>query len=193
MELQFRQMDPTVAPMHRQPRPLARQTRRQRAQAIEIEEKVWQLYITGRRQTAIAGQLNLSESRVSRYVARRLQRIEENAPCNPTKLAVMRELIAARLEATIEETYTDIEAKDAQTGEVQIIRGVSSAPMLAVRLKTLDQIAKLYGLNMQSQPNQENEKPYATPPEEIAARVSQCILALHGRSMCDPASLPTKL
>ena len=169
--------------MHRQTRPLARQARRQRAQGIETEEKVWRLYVTGRRQAAIAGQLHLSESRVSRYVARRLQRIEENAPCNPAKLAVMRELIAARLEATIEETYTDIEAKDAQTGEVQIMRGVSSAPMLAVRLKTLDQLAKLYGLNMQSQPHQENVEPYATPPEEIAARVSQRILALHGRSI----------
>lgn len=168
--------------MHRQPRPLARQARRQRAQGIEIEEKVWQLYVTGRRQTAIAGQLHLSESRVSRYVARRLQRIEENAPCNPAKLAVMRELIAARLEATIAETHQHPEIVHDASGELGIVTIPATVPMLAVRLKALDQLAKLYGLNMQSQPNQESAKPYMTPPE-IAAAVNERILALHGRSM----------
>ena len=78
--------------MHRQPRPLARQARRQRAQGIEIEEKVWQLCVTGKRQTAIAAHLNLSESRVSRYVSRRLQRIEENAIRTPDQLAYMRDV-----------------------------------------------------------------------------------------------------
>ena len=85
--------------MYRQTRPLARQARRQRAQGIEIEEKNWQLYISGRRQVVIAAELNLSESRVSRNVARRLQRIEENAPHSAKELTVMRAIHSARLEA----------------------------------------------------------------------------------------------
>jgi len=174
--------------MHRQPRPLARQARRQRAQGIEIEEKVWQLCVTGKRQTAIAAHLNLSESRVSRYVSRRLQRIEENAIRTPDQLAYMREIIAARLEATIEATHPNPEIVFDASGQPAPVEIPATAPMLAIRLKALDQLAKLYGLNMQSQPHQESVEPYATPPE-VAAAVNEWILALHGRSMSGPAAL----
>ena len=174
--------------MYRQPRPLARQARRQRAQGIEIEEKVWQLCVTGKRQTAIAAQLKLSESRVSRYVSRRLQRIEENAIRTPDQLAYMREIIAARLEATIEATHPNQEIVFDASGKPAPVEIPTTAPMLAIRLKALDQLAKLYGLNMTSQPPTENVKPYMTPPE-IAAAVQERILALHGRSISDPASL----
>ncbi len=174
--------------MHRQPRPLARQARRQRAKGIETEERVWQLCVTGKRQTAIAAHLNLSESRVSRYVSRRLQRIEENAIRSPDQLAYMRELIAARLEATIEATHPSPEIVFDASGKPSQVEIQATPPMLAIRLKSLDQLAKLYGLNMQSQPNQESAKPYMTPPE-IAAAVQERILALHGRSMHSPAAL----
>ena len=135
--------------MHRQPRPLARQARRQRAQGIEIEEKVWQLYATGRRQAAIARQLNLSESRVSRYVARRLQRIEKNAASNPDELAFMREQLAVCIWGTIAETHLRPDSVSGKGGgPVMAKKMEASAPMLAVRLKALDQLAKLYVLNL---------------------------------------------
>ena len=138
--------------MHRQPRPLARQARRQRAQGMETEEKVWQLYVTGRRQTAIAGQLKMSESRISRYVARRLQRIEENAASNPDELAFMRKQLAVCIWATIAETHLRPDSVSGKgRGPVMAKKMEASAPMLAVRLKAFDQLAKLYGLYKQSQ------------------------------------------
>jgi len=175
--------------MHRQPRPLARQARRQRAQGIEIEEKVWQLCVTGKRQTAIAAHLNLSESRVSRYVSRRLQRIEENAIRTPDQLAYMREIIAARLEATIEATHPNPEIVFDAGGKPAPVEIPATAPMLAIRLKALDQLAKLYGLNMVSQPHTENVMPYLSPPE-VAAAVQEHILAMYGRSHVPPVTSP---
>lgn len=175
--------------MLHQPRPLARQARRQRAQGIEIEEKVWQLYVSGRRQRVIAAQLQMSESRVSRYVARRLQRIEENAPRSSDELSLMRELLAARLEATIAETYQHPKYVDNTNEEPVIAATPVSAPMIAVRLKALDQLAKLYGLNLPPQLHIEKSQLHATPVE-IAATVNQRILALHGHSMRSPSSLP---
>jgi len=168
--------------MLHQPRHLARQARRQRAQGIETEEKVWQLYVTGKRQAAIARQLKLSESRVSRYVARRLQRIEEHAPCNPDELAIMRERLAAALWAMVAETHSDTWGESCQVA-IQ-----ATAPMLSIRLKALDQLARLYGVNLPAQPHGEKAQPYTTP-QEIAATVNQRILALHGRSLSSPSSL----
>jgi DNA-binding CsgD family transcriptional regulator len=159
--------------MLHQPRPLARQARRQRAQGIEIEEKVWRLYVNGRRQVAIARQLNLSESRVSRYVARRLQRIEENAPCNPDELVIMREHLAEALWATVAETHPDT-----REGTCQVTIP-ATVPMLSVRLKVLDQLARLYGVNSSPQLQSEKHQVYAAPPE-IAAAVNERIQALHG-------------
>jgi predicted transcriptional regulator len=164
-----------------QPRPLARRARRQRAQGIETEEKVWTLYVKGKRQATIASELGLSKSRISRYVARRLQRIEENAPCAPEELACMRELIADRLEATIEETYVDQEIIDEETGEKQLERAPATPRMLAVRIKALDQLARLYGFNLPPQPHSEKPQPFSAPLE-IAAKVNQRILALHTQS-----------
>jgi predicted transcriptional regulator len=168
--------------MKLQLRSLARQSRRQQARGIEIEEKVWRLYITGKRQTAIAAQLQLSESRVSRYVAHRLHHIEQNAPRNPDELAVMRELIAARLESTIEETYRHTKSVDHASGKLSLVTKPATAPMLAIRLKAMDQLAKLYGINLPPQLHSEKSQLYTTPLE-IAAKVNQRILALHGHSM----------
>ena len=152
--------------MHRQPRPLARRSRLQRAQGNEIEEKVWQFYVSGRRQVAIAAELSLSESRVSRYVARRLQRIEENAPHSAKELTVMRAIQNARLEAI----YADAASMEDR------YRGIM------LQLKTLEQMAKLNGLNLENsnRATAPQQPPYATP-SEIATVVREHILTLHQR------------
>lgn len=152
--------------MFPQPRPLARRSRRQRAQGIEIEEKVWRCYNAGKRQVAIAAELNLSESRVSRYIARRLQRIEENAPRSSEELAVMRVMMNERLESI----YADAARMEDR------YRGIM------LQLKTLEQMAKLNGLNLENtnRATTPQQPPYATPPE-IAAVVREHILTLHQR------------
>jgi len=153
--------------MFRQPRPLDRQARRQRAQGIEIEERVWRCYSAGKRQVAIAAELNLSESRVSRYVARRLRRIEENAPHSAKELTVMRAIQNARLEAI----YADGASMEDR------YRGIM------LQLKTLEQMAKLNGLNLENsnRPTAPQPVPSSTPAE-IAEAVKECILARHQRT-----------
>jgi hypothetical protein len=153
--------------MNRQPRPLARRSRRQRAQGIEIEERVWRCYIAGKRQVAIAAELNLSESRVSRYIARRLQRIEENAPHSAKELTVMRAILNARLEAIYAEAAR---MEDHYRG-------------IMLQLKTLEQMAKLNGLNLgnSNRAVMPQQPPYAMP-HEIAATVRERLLTLHQRS-----------
>lgn len=172
--------------MFHQPRQLARRTRLQRAQGIEIEERVWQLYVSGWRQVAIAAELGLSESRVSRYLKRRLERIEQEALHSPQELAAMRERLAAGIWATIEETYIKPTITDREGNEVEM---PYPANMLMVRLKALDQLAKLYGLNLECQPRRENVTPYVTPPE-IANRVKGMLLELHGRATSGSVSSP---
>jgi hypothetical protein len=161
--------------MKSQPRPLARRSRLQRAQGIEIEEKVWQLYVSGHRQVAIASRLNLSESRVSRYVTRRLQRIEEKAPHSAKELAVMRFIMNERLESIYAEAAS---MEDRYRG-------------MMLQLKTLEQMAKLNGLNLESSNRAivPQPPPYATPPE-IAALVRERILKMHGYAAYNPAPLP---
>lgn len=151
--------------MNRQPRPLARQARRQRAHGIEIEDNVWQLYVSGKRQVAIANELNISESRVSRYVSRRLQRIEENAPHSAEKLKVMRHIMNARLESIYEEAGR---LEDSYKG-------------IMIRLKTLEQMARLNGLNLERSCHTAvpPPAPYSSPPE-IAKAVQQWMLKRYG-------------
>ena len=55
-----------------------------------------------------------------------------------------------------------------------------SAPILSVRLKALDQLAKLYGLTLDPADTTTAPKPYATP-EDIAEAVRLRVLELHGR------------
>lgn len=157
--------------MHHQPRPLARRSRLQRAQGIEIEDRVWKCYSAGKRQVAIAAELNLSESRVSRYIARRLQLIEENAPRSVEELTVMRALQNRRLE-TIYAEASMIEDRFRR---------------LMLQLKTLEQVAKLNGLNLESSNRAANPQPVTcSTPAEIADIVQQRILELHGRFNCRP-------
>ncbi|GEM_PF-2387507 len=84
--------------MFHQPRQLARRARIQRVQGIEIENQAWKLSVKGMKQVEIANQLGISPTRVSRYLSRRMNRIEESAPQAPAELAVMRAIVNARLE-----------------------------------------------------------------------------------------------
>ena len=141
--------------MNWQPRQLVRRTRRQRAHGLEIEERVWKLSLRGMKQVEIAGKLGISTTRVSRYLGRRLNRIEEGAPHAPKELAEMRSLLHERLEAIYSETV-----------------GQGICPRsLSVRLKCLDSMAKLHGLNLE-RPKRTAivpRPPYATPAEIVEA------------------------
>ena len=161
----FSEFDPTLDGMNRQPRPLVRQARRQRAQGLEREERIWQLYASGKRQVAIAAELNLSEGRVSRHLHRRLEKIEESAQHSPEDLAMMRERLAGLIWSTVESTF--------ETDECE-----PTPAMIMVRLKGLDSLAKLYGLYPKPMPkHQRHESAPSATPEQIIAAVRERIQA----------------
>lgn len=154
--------------MNRQPRQLARRSRLQRAQGIELEEKVWRLYVAGKRQVSIAIELELSQTRVCRYVKRRLERIELETPTSPEKLAEMRAIVHSRLEAIYESTFARIYSDDDSSN----LHLPDSPKNLGLRLKTIAAMAKLFGLNLEGpkRPASSPQVRYDTP-EEVAEKV----------------------
>ena len=95
------------------------------------------------------------------------------APQAEADFARLREHLSAVLWQTVEATYPDA----AQA----VASAAPSPPMLSVRLKAVDQIARLYDLTLeQTTAAAFPTLPYATP-EEIAHDVRQRVLELHGR------------
>lgn len=153
--------------MFHQPRQLARRARVQRVHGIEIEEKAWQLSLKGFKQVQIAERLRISPTRVSRYLSRRMGRIEQNAPLTAAELAVMRGIMEARLEASYAEAAS---LPDRYRG-------------ILLQLKCLASMAKLFGLNLESsnRPTVSQPVPYSTPAE-IAKAVKERFPAMHQRA-----------
>ena len=153
--------------MLRQPRQLARRARRQRVHGIEVEEQAWKLSLEGFKQVQIAERLGISPTRVSRYLARRMTRIEQNAPLSKKELVVMRAMVEARLEATYSEAGS---LPDRYRGTL-------------LQLKCLESMIKLFGLNLESS-NRPSTPPTVKPstPEEIAQAVKERFPAMHMRT-----------
>lgn len=148
--------------MNRQPRQLVRRTRRQRAHGLDIEDRVWRLSLRGLKQIEIARQVGISPSRVSRYLDRRMTRIEEGAPQAPADLAQMRGLLHERLEAIYASTFEQ----------------PTSPASLSARLKCLDSIAKLHGLNRErAKPRQNMPQASVATPAEIREVVGKYLRA----------------
>lgn len=148
--------------MLHQPRQLARRARRQRVHGIEIEEQAWKLSLEGFKQVQIAERLRVSPTRVSRYLARRMTRIEQNAPLSKKELVVMRAKVEARLEATYSEAGS---LPDRYRGTL-------------LQLKCLESMIKLFGLNLESA-HCPTTPPAVKPstPEEIAKTIREYIHA----------------
>ncbi len=101
------------------------------------------------------------------------------APQSESDFAALREHISAALWQTVEATFPDV-MQDAEEGEDADPPGPSSPPMLSVRLKALDQIAKLYDLTLEIRSADFAPLPYATP-EDIALSVRERVLEMHQR------------
>lgn len=157
---------------------------RNRARGMTQEQAVFQLFVNeGKSFIEISDELDLCISSVSKVWTRVKQDLADNAPKSPEEMSAMRELINARLEATIRATYPKLEVSpdiDMETGQNLTIQPPANAAMMAIRLRALDQQAKLYGVNVEQSVLVTDLPPY-TAPEEIAARVTQRMLELHGR------------
>lgn len=152
--------------MLHQPRQLARRARRQRVHAIEMEEQAWKLSLEGFKQVQVAERLGISPTRVSRYLARRMNRIEQNAPLSKDELVVMRAVVEARLEATYSEAGS---LPDRYRGTL-------------LQLKCLESMIKLFGLNLENSNRPATPKPVpCSSPAEIAEAVRDHLQARYSK------------
>jgi His/Glu/Gln/Arg/opine family amino acid ABC transporter permease subunit len=101
------------------------------------------------------------------------------APQSESDFALLREHISAALWQTVEATFPHVMA-DAEDDEDAEPPAPVTPPMLSVRLKALDQIAKLYDLSVEQRAAGFAPLPYATP-EEIALSVRERVLEMHRR------------
>lgn len=101
------------------------------------------------------------------------------APHSESDFALLREHISAALWQTVEATFPHVMA-DEEGNEDAEPPAPATPPMLSVRLKALDQIAKLYDLSVEQRAAGFAPLPYATP-EEIALSVRERVLEMHRR------------
>lgn len=101
------------------------------------------------------------------------------APQSELDFTSIREHIGAALWQTVEATFPDVMSM-ADADEDADPPGPSSPPMLSVRLKALDQIAKLYDITLEQRPAAFAPLPYATP-DDIADDVRMRVLEMHRR------------
>ncbi|OYW73531.1 MAG: hypothetical protein B7Z37_21120 [Verrucomicrobia bacterium 12-59-8] len=101
------------------------------------------------------------------------------APQSEADFALLREHLSEVLWQTVHATYPDVlaDADDADADPPP----PATPPMLSVRLKALDQIAKLYDLSLEQRATDGGPLPYATP-EEIAESVRERVLEMHLRA-----------
>lgn len=89
--------------------------------------------------------LGVSTKTAAHHWAELKRMLAEEAPRTPEQWIAVREEIAARLWAAVEQTHGRSEFVG-EDGEVTTVEEAATPQMLAVRLRALEQIAKLYGV-----------------------------------------------
>ena len=163
---------------------LQRWLRRARALGLrEPEDLVFELHVRQGLPLLVVAQaleLNLATVRALWEVCRVARAAK--APQSEAEMAALREHLSAVLWQTVEATFPAVPLLGAEEDdEEEEEPGLPTPPMLSVRLKALDQIAKLYDVGVvQSAAAGSGPLPYATP-EEIADEVRLRVLEMHRR------------
>jgi len=161
--------------------PLAVRRWLQRVKTMGLSQRqvIWELHVRqGKPLLEIASILKISLEGVCNHWRHIRESIAENAPKTEADYIAVREELHAVLRQTIEETYQ--KAKIIENGKEIELSMPTCPKMLAIRLKAVDQIARLYGVNQEVQAVGTGTLPYATPAEIMDA-VRQRVLALHGK------------
>lgn len=177
---------------------------RRRARGLTLRERIFELHVgQGQPLLQVARALGVNVHLVSYHWLRLQKQIIANSPRSPDDFAVLRERISAMLWQTIQLTcpaplVEASEAGEAKSMPMHVAAGgevderaalpvampvpalVPPAPMLAIRLKALEQLARLYDLGLDARAPAFAPQPYATS-EEIAQSVRDRLLELHDR------------
>lgn len=159
---------------------LRRWIARRRGLGMTGREMVFELHVRqGRPLVEVAELLEmpLAEARVEWGLLR--AEMAERAPRAEAEFTMLREQLAAGLWTVVEQSQPRERSLDDAGREVET--AVAPCPrLLALRLRALDQISKLYGVNLERPEEDHSPLPYAAPAE-IAQEVRRKVLALHGR------------
>lgn len=153
--------------------------RRSKALGLHQRQVVFELHCRqGYDLTEVAEMLGVSFSTVSHHWKQVQDLLIEQAPRSPEQLTAMREKIAAGLWATVETTFCRMAVGEGD--DIKTVELPATPQMLAIRLKAYDQLAKLYGVNMEQIAESRDVTPYASP-QQLAGEVQRKVLELHGR------------
>lgn len=137
-----------------------------RARGMERGGMVWDLHVVqGRGLGEVARLLELSEAEVLRLYESWRARLAERAPKSDQDFLAAREELRERLVSILEDAS----------------RTPEDPRLLAVRQRVCDQIADLYGLNMQRRTPVEEAVPVYAQPAEISTAVEERVRDLFGR------------
>jgi len=154
---------------------------------LQNRQLTWELHVRqGISLSETARLLEVTPSCARQHYESAKREMMECAPSTPEDFIAMREEVRDRLLATYEAACkkTLVHTIDEATGKetTQEVETDADPRMLAIRLKCLDQMAKLHGLNLERETGSTDDgKVYATP-EEIAQAVQARALAVHGRA-----------
>ena len=174
-----------------------------RGAMMEAEEVVVELHVRqGRPLREVARALGVDGALMPELWRRKQRRLAERAPQREEEFTALREQICAALWQTVECTFPKVPLPAAGAVDSTLRMGADgqmelplrfslppvpvltpeppSAPMLTVRLRALDQLAKLYDVGVARSAAETEEGPYVMP-EEIAEAVRLRMLAMHGR------------
>lgn len=153
---------------------------------LETRQIAWDLHVVqGYSKTDTAHLLGVTSQRVWQIIEDAKAECARLAPASPDDYAARREEMHARLLSIYEEACRrpQIKTVDAESG-AEVIEDLDMTPnpqLLMVRLRCLDQMAKLHGLNMEQSLGAGVGQRYDTP-EEVAAKVRALGLDRHGRA-----------
>jgi hypothetical protein len=153
---------------------------RARALGLTLPQVVFELHVRqGLPLLAVAQVLGLGLEAVRELWLQSRAARAALAPQSESDFATIREHISAALWQTVEATFPDL-LRDAEEDEDADPPAAATPPMLSVRLKALDQIAKLYDLSLEQRVAAFAPLPYATP-DDIADDVRLRVLEMHRR------------
>lgn len=152
------------------PRKLPRQIKcwLDRAKQLGLHNKqlVWELHVVqGHSKSETARLLQLSVSRVWQCYEEVKRELLDRVPKTPEDFEQLREELKDRLISVLEDAS----------------KNPADPRMLAIRLKTLDQLAKLHGLNLEAPALQNDGAGQYATPDELAELVRERALRIHGR------------
>lgn len=159
---------------------------RWRERGMQQRQVVFELHCRqGRSLNEVGEMLGITKGAVT-YHWRQVQKmLAEEAPRTPEQMVMLREEIAARLRATIDQTHPRKEVT-LEDGQVTLVDAPPTPQLLAIRLRALEQMARLYDLNLEQPPPVALAEggplpPRYVTPESLAEMMQQRRLELHGR------------